>query len=89
MKCSQWGGGTCRVHLQWRDRTSWGGMWLPSHGQNSDPELFLSERIAGTKMEKRLGERKSSDRPKLGSSSREARGPDTVTDAVVCLQTGA
>jgi hypothetical protein len=31
-----------------------------------DPELFQSERTSGTKMKKRLRERRSSDRPKLG-----------------------
>jgi hypothetical protein len=38
--------------------------------KNSDPELSLSERTAGTKTEKRLRERRSSDRPKLRSISR-------------------
>jgi hypothetical protein len=38
--------------------------------KNSDSELFLSERSTGTKMEKSLRERRFSDRPKLGSSSR-------------------
>ena len=38
--------------------------------KNSDPELFLSKRTAGTKMEKRLRERRSSDQPKLGSISK-------------------
>jgi hypothetical protein len=38
--------------------------------KNSDPELFLSKRTAGTKMEKRMRERRSSERPKLGSTSR-------------------
>ena len=36
----------------------------------TDSELFLSNRTAGTKMEKRMRERLSSDRPKLGSISR-------------------
>ena len=39
--------------------------------KSSDSELFPSRRIAETKMEKRLRERRSSDRPKLGSSSKE------------------
>jgi hypothetical protein len=38
--------------------------------KNSDPELFLSKRTAGTKMEKRQREMRFSDWPKLGSSSR-------------------
>jgi hypothetical protein len=38
--------------------------------KNSDPELFLSKRTSGTKMEKRLKERRSSDWPKLESISR-------------------
>jgi hypothetical protein len=33
--------------------------------KKSDPELFLSERIARTKMENSLRKRRSSDRPKL------------------------
>ena len=39
--------------------------------KSSDPELFLSEGTAGTKMEKSMRERRSSDRAKLGSISRE------------------
>ena len=35
--------------------------------KTSDPELFLSKRTAGTKVEKRLREKRSSDWPKLGS----------------------
>jgi hypothetical protein len=31
----------------------------------SDPELFLSERTAGTKVERRLKERQSNDQPNL------------------------
>jgi hypothetical protein len=38
--------------------------------KNSDPELLLSKRTAGTKMEKSLRGRRSTVRPKLGSSSR-------------------
>ena len=38
--------------------------------KNSDPELLLSKRTAGTNMEKSLRRRRSSDRPKLRSSSR-------------------
>jgi hypothetical protein len=38
--------------------------------KNFDPEVFLSKRTGGTKIEKSLRERSSSDRAKLGSSSR-------------------
>jgi hypothetical protein len=37
--------------------------------KNSDPELFLSKNTAGTKMEKSPRKRRSSDKPKLRSSS--------------------
>jgi hypothetical protein len=43
MKCSTMG----RQDIKW--------MGLPFHIKNSDPELFLSEKTAGTKMEKILG----------------------------------
>jgi hypothetical protein len=47
---------------------------------NSDPELFLSKKIAGTTMENRLRERKLSDQP--NQDGREAPRPDTTTDGV-------
>jgi hypothetical protein len=40
--------------------------------KNSDPELFLSKRTVGTKMKKRLRERRLSDQPKLGPISRDS-----------------
>ena len=38
-----------------------------------DPELFLFEGTAGTKLEKNMRERRSMDRPKLGFRSRKGR----------------
>jgi hypothetical protein len=53
-----------RQGIKWRD-----GVATPTV-KNSDPELLLPKRTAGTKMEKNLRERRSSDRHKFGSSSR-------------------
>jgi hypothetical protein len=51
--------------------------------------LFLLKGTAGTKMEKRLKERQSSDCPNWGSISRVGTKPDSITEAMLCLQTGA
>jgi hypothetical protein len=53
--------------------------------KNSDSELFLSERTAGTKIEMRL--RVTS--PNWDPFQEEVLRPDTITDAMVYLQTGA
>jgi hypothetical protein len=50
--------------------------------------LFLSERLAGTKMEKSLRRRRYSDRPKLGSSSRWGPRLDIITEAMEHSQKG-
>jgi hypothetical protein len=55
--------------------------------KNSDPESCLSKRTTGTKIEKILKDRRTSDCPILGSISRGAPRLDTVTDAMI--QTGA
>jgi hypothetical protein len=48
-----------------------------------DPELFLSKRNVETKMEQRLKERPSSDRPNWDPSQAQAPNPDTITDAML------
>jgi hypothetical protein len=53
-----------RQGIKWRDEIT-----IPV--KNSVPELFMSERTAGTKIEKSLRKRKSNYSSKLGSSTRE------------------
>ena len=64
---------------------------MPSHSQNSDPKLSLSKRTAGTKMEKRLRERRSSlvTGPNWDPTQGEAPRPETITDGILYLQTVA
>ena len=62
---------------------------MSSHSQKLDPKLFLSKITAGTKMEKRLRERRFSDQPKEGFQLKGRLQGLTLTDAVVCLQIGA
>ena len=71
MKFQEWREGTCRVHLQWKGHQSegWG---CHSTVKNSDPESFLSKGTVGTKMEKRLRERRSSDQHVLWPKSRRS-----------------
>ena len=47
----------------------------------SDPQLFLFERTAGTKMENRL---RKEVQPKLDPALGEAPRPDTITEAIEC-----
>ena len=67
MKCPQWKEGTSRAHLQQKDKISSEGLGGQHTVKNSDPELFLSKRTAGTKREKRLRERQSGYWPNMGS----------------------
>jgi hypothetical protein len=47
--------------------------------------LFLSKGNAGTKIEKNMREKKSSDRPKIAQG--EVPTPDTIIDVAVYFQT--
>jgi len=60
----QWGEWTCKAHLQKKERAS-SEAWI-CHPTVKKP---VPERTAGTKVQKNLVERRSSNRPKLGSSS--------------------
>jgi hypothetical protein len=60
-----------------------------THLKFFDPELFLSKENAGTKMEQRLKERPSRDRPTLGSIPCQGPNPDTIANAKMCLWAGA
>jgi hypothetical protein len=53
----------------------------------SDPELFLSKRTKGRKV-KRLKKRLPMTDPTWDPSQYETPRPDTVADAMLCLQTG-
>jgi hypothetical protein len=67
--------------------SSSGGMGCCPIDKTSDPEASLSKRNAGTKMVKRLREGRSSDWSKLGSHSRQAPRPNTISNAMMCFQT--
>ena len=61
---------------------------LPSYNKNSDLELSLSKRTAGTKPGK--GQRKGGPMtcPNWDPCQGESSNPDTIIDGIVCLQTG-
>ena len=54
-----------------------------------NPKLLLSKRNTETKMEQRLKEWPTSDGPNLGSIPWVGTNLYTITDAMLCLQTGA
>jgi hypothetical protein len=49
-------------------------------------DLFLSKRNEREKMEQRLKDRYFSDWPNLGSIPWVDTNPDTITDAMLCMQ---
>jgi hypothetical protein len=74
-----------RQGLKWKDAAT-------NPVKISDPALFLPNRTAGTKVEKRLKEKQSNNLPNVGCISwgqgRMPPRPDTITDAMMCSQTG-
>jgi hypothetical protein len=57
--------------------------------KNSDPELFLPKRTAGTNMEKRLNKERPVTGPTWDPSQGKALTPDTIIDSLLYLKTGA
>ena len=82
MKCPTMEKGTYRVHFQLKDRASNWGIGFQSHSHNSDPELFLSKRNLGTKMQNRLKEVTGQH---LDPFQGEAPTTNTITDGMVSL----
>jgi hypothetical protein len=77
MKCPTVVRGNLRLHLQYKDRASSEGWGSHPSVKISDPELFLSERTAGTKMEKSLKEKMSVTGPNWDPSQEKAPRPIT------------
>jgi hypothetical protein len=84
----QWGEGTCRAHLQYKDKVLSGEMGFPSHCQKLRPRIVPVWKSSRDKNIKSLRERRSNDSPKLRSIFREAPRPDIITDVMVCSQKG-
>ena len=60
--------GTCRAHLQQKDRASNEGQCCHS---TADTDLFLSEKTGEAKMEKSLRKRRASYRAQIGIQLKE------------------
>ena len=61
----------------------------PSMVKGSEQELLLSKRTAGRKMERNCRNGSPVTSPTWDPSQGEISRRDTITDAMVCLQTGA
>jgi hypothetical protein len=61
-------------------------MGLPSHSQQLNSELFLFKRTSGTKLEKRLRERSSSDWPERKERRKEERKEEIEESFHMCTQ---